>query len=65
MIAGNHLAFIATSILTAVTGLTSKNAANYANTDKVETIDYNDMPTDVCEQCALKNHPEKVILVGI
>ena len=45
--AGNHLASIATSMLTAVTGLTSKNAVNHVNANREETIDYNDMPTDV------------------
>ena len=32
--AGNHLASIATSMWTAMTGLTSKNTANHANADK-------------------------------
>ena len=47
--AGNHLATIATIMSTAVTGLTSKAAANHADADREETIDYNDMPTDVRE----------------
>ena len=62
--AGNHLASIATTMLTTLTGLTSKNAANYANANREETIDYNDIPTDVGKQCALNNHSEKVILIG-
>ena len=45
--AGNHLASIATSMLTAVTGLTCKNATNHTDANREETIDYNDMPTDV------------------
>ena len=45
--AETHLATIATTMLTAVTGLTSKAAANHANTDQDETIDYKDMSTNV------------------
>ena len=45
--AGNHLATIDTTMLTNVTGLTSKAAANHANTNREETIDYKDMPTNV------------------
>ena len=59
--AGTHLATIATKMLTAVIGLTSKAAANHANADQDETIDYKDMPTDVLEQYDLKNHPVNII----
>ena len=38
-----NLASIATSMLTAIS---SKNAAKHADSDKEETIDYNDMPMD-------------------
>ena len=37
--AGNHLASIATMMSTAVTGLTSKAAANHADADREETIE--------------------------
>jgi len=56
-----NLASIATSMSTAVS---SKNAANHADSKKEGTIDYNDMPTDVRESCALKNHPGKIIGIG-
>ena len=46
---------------TAVTGLTSKAAANHADTNKDETIDYKDMPADVCARYDLKNHPINII----
>ena len=46
-ITGTHLATIATTISTAVTGLTSKTATNHANANRDEMIDYKDMPTNV------------------
>ena len=60
--AGTHLATIATTMSTAVSGVTSKAAANHANADKDETIDYKDMPTDVCARYDLKNHPINIIM---
>mmetsp|Transcript_12790 Transcript_12790/g.12601 ORF Transcript_12790/g.12601 Transcript_12790/m.12601 type:complete len:133 (-) Transcript_12790:36-434(-) len=45
--AGNHLASIATTMLTAVTGFTSQAAAKHTDTDQDETIDYKNMPPDV------------------
>ena len=48
-------------MLTAVTKLTSKAAANHANNDQDETIDYKDIPTDVWEQCDSKNHSVNII----
>ena len=62
--AGNHLASIATTMLSAVTGLTSKAAANHADADRDETIDYKDMPTDVRERYDLKNHPVDIITMN-
>ena len=62
--AGTCLDTIATMILTAVTGLTNKAAVNHANINKDERIDYKDMPTDVCEQYNLKNHPINIITNG-
>ena len=61
--AGNdaNLASISTSMLTV---MTSKNAANHADSDKEETMDYNDMLTDIREHCAFKNHPDKIIGMG-
>ena len=47
--ANNHLASIATTMLTALTGLTSQAAAKHADADRDETIDYKDMPTDFWE----------------
>ena len=44
---GTHLATIANTMLTAVIRLTSKAAANYANANRDETIDYKDTPTNV------------------
>ena len=38
-----NLAYIATSMSTTIS---SKNAAKHADSDKEETIDYNDMPQD-------------------
>ena len=61
---GNYLASIATSMLATVSGVISKNAANHADADKEETIDYNDIPIDVWERCALDNHPNKIIAMG-
>ena len=64
---GTHLANISTTMLIAVTDLSSKVAANhinYANVNKDETIDYKDMPTSVCEQYDLKNHPVNIITSG-
>ena len=46
--AGTHLATIANTMSTAVSGVTSRAAANHADADKDETIDYKDMPDDVC-----------------
>ena len=46
------------------TAISSKNAANHVDSDKEETIDYNDMSKDVQERCALKNHPDKIIAMG-
>ena len=48
--AGTYLATIATTMSTAVTRLTSKAAANHADANRDETIDYKDMPTDVREK---------------
>ena len=46
--AGTHLVSIATTMRTTVPGLTtSKAAANHADADQDETIDYKGMPTDV------------------
>ena len=59
--ARNHLASIVTTMLTAVTGLTSQAAVNHTHTDREETIDYKDIPTDVQEQRDLENHPVKII----
>ena len=59
--AGNHLAAIATTMSTAVTGLTSKAAANHANADREETIDFQDMPADLCARYALKKYPVDLI----
>ena len=59
----NHFAFFTTLMSNAVSGTTGKNAVNHADTNKEETIDYNDMPADICEQYALENHPKKVILM--
>ena len=55
------LATIASTMSTAVSGVTSKASTNYADADKDETIDYKDMPTDVCARYDLKNHPINVI----
>ena len=60
--AGTHLATIATIMLTAVSGVTSKAAANHADADKDETIDYKDIHTDVCARYDLKNHPVNIIM---
>ena len=48
---------------TAFTGLTSKAATNHANTDRDETIDYKNMPTNIWEQCDLKSHPVSIIIM--
>ena len=53
-----NLASIATSMLTA---MSSKNTVKHADSDKEETINYNDMPIDVCEHYSLKNYPGKII----
>ena len=48
--ANGHLATIATTFSSAIsgaTGLTSKAAASHANADQNETMDYKDMPTDL------------------
>ena len=50
-----------TVISTTVGGVTSKNAANHASSDKIKTIDYNDMPTDLWEQCAFGNYSNKIV----
>ena len=57
--AGNHLATIANTMSTAVSGagLTSKVAANHADADREETIDFKDMPADLRARYALKKHP--------
>ena len=62
--AGTHLATIATTMLTAIIGLTSKADANHANADEDETIDYKDMLIDVHVQYNLKNHPVNIITGG-
>ena len=62
--ATNHLASIATTMSTAVTGLTSKAAANHADADWDETIDYKDMPPDVRARYDLKNHPVDLITMN-
>jgi hypothetical protein len=49
------------AISTAMTNISSKNAARSADNDKEETIDYKDMPKDVRERCHLKNDPVKII----
>ena len=57
--AGNHLATIATTMSSAVSGaagLTSKVAATHADADRDETMDYRDMPTDLRDRYALKRH---------
>ena len=59
--AGNHLATIANTMSTAVSGVTSRAAANHADADKDETIDFKDMPADVRARYNLKNHPINVI----
>ena len=38
------------------TGLTCKAAASHANTDRGETIDFKDIPTDLCERYTLKKY---------
>ena len=52
--AGTHLAAIANTMSTAVSGvgLTSKAAAHHTNADRDETIDFKDMPTDLRGQYA-------------
>ena len=57
--AGNHLASIANTISTAVSGaprLTSQAAANHAEADRDETIDFKDMPQDLRDRYTLKQH---------
>ena len=56
--AGNHLATIANTMSTAVSGarLTSKAAANHANASRDETIDFKDIPTNLQARYALKKH---------
>ena len=46
---------------TAVTGLTSKAAANHANADREETNEFNDMPANLRARYALKKHPVDLI----
>ena len=46
---------------TTVSGVTCKTAANHTDADKDETIDYKDMPADVCARYDLKNHPINII----
>ena len=58
---GANLASITTLMLTT---MSSKNATNHADSDKEETIDYNSIPTDVRDHCALKNYPDKIIDKG-
>ena len=57
-VAGNHLATIATTMSSAVTGLTSKAAANHADADREETIDFKDMPVDLCARYTLKKNQD-------
>ena len=56
--AGTYLAAIANTMSTAVSGagLTSKAAAHHADADQDETIDFEDMPTNLRVQYALKKH---------
>lgn len=51
------LAVISTTIRT----ISSKNAAQSADNDKEESINYNDMPKHVCEKCHRKNDLVKII----
>ena len=44
-----------------MTGLTSKEAANHADANRKETIDFKDMPADFCAHYALKKHPVDLI----
>ena len=61
--AGNHLATIANTISTAVSGagLTSKATANNANANQEETIDFKDMPANLFARYALKKHLVDII----
>ena len=63
--ARTHLATIATTMSTAVSGVTSKAAANHADADKDETIDYKDMPADVHARYDLKNHLINIITISV
>ena len=56
--AGTHLASIANTMSTAVSGagLTSKAATSHVDADQEETIDFKDMPTDLCARYSLKKH---------
>ena len=49
------------SIATSMSNISSKNVAQSADNDKEETIDFNDIPKDVCDQCSLKNDQSKII----
>ena len=44
-----------------MSNISSKNVAQSADNDKEETIDFNDIPKDVCDQCSLKNDQSKII----
>ena len=59
--AGTHLATIATTMSTTVSGVTSKRAANHADVDQDETSDYKDMPAEFSARYDLKNHPIDII----
>ena len=57
--ATNHLATIATTMSSAVsgaTGLSSKAAAAHADADRDEPMDHKDMPPDLRDRYALKTH---------
>ena len=49
------------AISAAMTIISSKNAARSVDNDKDELIDYNNMPTYVCERYNIKNDPFKII----
>ena len=59
--AENHLVSIATTMTSAMTGLTRKAATNHADVDQEETIDFKDMPADLHAGYALKKHPVDLI----
>ena len=45
-----------------MTNISSKNAARSADNDKEETIEYNDMPKDVCDRCHLNYDTVKIFV---